>query len=67
MKNKLLSSVLFLAASICYFISIILTVQEGGATGYRFYLQLLSGILFFILACVMFIKSRSEKKSAEIK
>ena len=67
MKNKLLSSALFLAASVCYFISTVLTIQEGEASGYRFYLQLVSGVLFFILACVMFIKSRSERKSGEIK
>jgi uncharacterized membrane protein len=63
MKNKLSNSVLFFAASICYFISIILTIQEGGASGYRFYLQVVSGVLFFILACVMFMKNRSKNKS----
>jgi hypothetical protein len=63
MKSNLLGSVLFFVASICYFISTVLTIQEGEASGYRFYLQLLSGVLFFILACILFIKSRSEKKS----
>jgi hypothetical protein len=67
MKNKLLGSVLFFVASICYFISIILTIQEGGTTGYRLYLQVLSGVLFLMLACIMYIKYKSEKKSSEIK
>jgi membrane protein DedA with SNARE-associated domain len=67
MKNTLLNSAIFLTASICYFIATVLTIQEGEASGYRFYLQLLSGVLFFIVACATFIKSRSEKKSGEVK
>jgi TRAP-type C4-dicarboxylate transport system permease small subunit len=63
MKNKFLSSIFFLLASVCYFISAWISISEGIASGYRFYLQILTGILFFIASCRMFIKSRKENKT----
>jgi len=61
MKNKHVSALLLLMASICYFISTWLTVSEGVVTGYRFYLQLISAVLFLFASIRIYMKIRLEK------
>jgi heme O synthase-like polyprenyltransferase len=61
MKNKPMSAFFMLLASICYFFSTWLTISEGTVSGYRFYLQFVTGFLFLVASIRIFMKSRIER------
>jgi hypothetical protein len=65
MKTRTLSILFMCLASLCYLISAIATINAGEATGYRFYLQIIGGIIFFILAWRSYIRN-SPKNQSEI-
>ncbi len=50
MKNKTSGIILLIIASLCFLASAIATAVEDEILGYRFFLQIVGGVIFFILA-----------------
>ena len=58
MKSRTISIIFMNLAILCYLISAIATINAGEATGYRFYCQIIGGIIFFILALRSFVQNK---------
>jgi ABC-type uncharacterized transport system permease subunit len=61
MKTRTLSAIFMIAGSVCYIISIAVVLRTGEASGYRLYLNVILGLIFFALAWNSYFKNRPKK------
>ncbi len=55
MKTKTKNAILWLIASLCYIPGIVVAIRAGEVSDYRFFLMVISLVLFFALACRSFL------------
>ena len=61
MKTRKLSTILMIAGSLCYIVSIVVVLRTGEASGYRLYLNIILGLIFFALAWNSYFKNKPKK------